>query len=170
MFLKGEKVGLMDEEILKGLGWMDCTSKFNNIKLYGVNTEKLKNATVTLSQTDCKIKPKASLNNNTPTLNLDLFVKTKIVGIEDENPVSITNLSDCFNEVLAEKLQEKVTQECSEACEFQREKNIDVLNFYQIFNTQIHKEWQNYLKSLDSKDEYASKIQVFVKTHLTQSN
>ena len=160
-FYEGKKAAVVNEDVLKGLGWIDCTSKFNTVKLHNINTEKLKNATIT---------QKASINNGTPSLHLDLFVKAKIIAVEDENLISITNLSELFDKVFEDKLQELVMEESSKACEFQREHNLDILNFYQVFNTQIHNEWQNYLKTLDNKDEYATKIQVFVKTHLTQAN
>ena len=169
-FFKGKKVAILDQEVLKGLGWLDCSSKFNNVKIFDVNTEKLKNATITLCQRDCSIKYQASINNNTPTLNLDLFVKAKIVAVEAQNTETTSNLSQYFDESFEQKLQNIISQQSSLACEFQRENKLDVLNFYQIFNTQIHDEWQKYLKSLENPDEYATKIQVFVKTHLSQSN
>ena len=169
-FFKGQKKAKINKEILEGLGWMDCTSKFNNISLKNINTPQLKDATVTLEQKGCSIAYSPSINNNIPVLNLDIFVKAKIVGIESKEQVALSDLSSFFHTSFETDLQTLITKQIDLACEFQRENNLDILDFYSIFNTKIHNEWQNYLKSLDNPENYATQIQVFVKTHLKQVN
>ena len=39
-FYKGKKVASIDKELLKGLGWLDTSSKYSNIKLEHINTSK----------------------------------------------------------------------------------------------------------------------------------
>lgn len=169
-FYNGQKVANVNSEILRGLGWLEHSSKFNVVKLKNINTEKLHNATVTLKQKDCNVSFKASINNNVPTLYATINTKAKIVGIENTKETTISDLSAYFDKSFNTTLQELVTKECDKASEFQRENNIDILNYYKIFNSQIHNEWQNYLSTLDNPKEYASKIQVFVKTNLKQAN
>lgn len=169
-FYNGKKVANVSPEILRGLGWLDCSSKYNNIKLEHINTQKLDNATITLNQKDCTAKFKASINNNTPTLYVNLEIKAKVVGIESPNIINVSDISHYFDTQFNQKLQTLVSKEVATATEFQQQNKLDILNYYKIFNTQIHSEWQKYLNTLPNKHEYTQKIQVFVKTNLVQIN
>lgn len=169
-FYNGKKVAQINPNIMRGLGWMENSSKFNVIKLENINTQKLHNACVTLKQTDSNLKFVASINNNIPTLYTTLDIKAKIVSIKNDDIISTSDLNRYFDQSFEQALQDIVYEECDNACEFLRTNNIDVLNFYKIFNTQIHNEWQNYLNRLENPKEYASKIQVFVTSHLSQVN
>ena len=169
-FYNGKKVAVVDSEILRGLGWLECASKFNVIKLDNINTKKLTNASVTLKQKDCKINYTASINNDVPTLYITLDIKVKIVSIKNEDIISISDTLEYFDKSFGSALQDIVSTQCQKSCEFEQQNNIDILNFYKIFNTQLHDEWQKYLSNLDNPREYASKIQIFVQTNVTQSN
>ncbi|MBQ7602730.1 MAG: hypothetical protein IJU58_01085, partial [Clostridia bacterium] len=169
-FYNGKKVADVTTDILQGLGWMENSSKFNVIKLENINTQNLHNACVTLKQTDSNLNFKASINNNIPTLYITLNIKAKVVSIKNDDLISTSDLNRYFDESFEQALQNLVYTQCDNACEFQRTNNIDILNFYKIFNTQIHNKWQNYLNTLDNPKEYASKIQVFVNSHLIQVN
>ena len=169
-FYKGKKVALIDKELLKGLGWLDTSSKYSNIKLEHINTSKLQDATITLSQLGCDLNYTASINNNIPTLYVDFTVDAKIIGIQTSNLVTVTDLASYFDDAFTPALQQLVATQLDQICEFQRENKLDILNFYKIFNTQIHSQWQNYLSSLEDPSDYATQVQVFVKTKLKQVN
>ncbi len=169
-FYNGKKVATVPQDILRGLGWLDNSSRYNNIKLEHINTKKLKDATVTLNQKNYDINFKASINNNTPTLYITLDIKAKIVGIESPQVVSVSDVSGYYDSVFCEALQTIITKEVDAATQFQQENKLDILNYYKIFNTQLHNEWQEYLNTLNDKREYTQNIQLFVKTSLTEAN
>ncbi len=169
-FYKGKKVADINQELIKGLGWLDTSSKYSDVKLEHINTKKLQDATVTLSQLGCTLNYKSSINNNIPTLYVDFVISAKIIGIESDNLVTVTDLASYFDDAFTPALQNLVSTQLEQVCEFQREHKLDILNFYKIFNTQMHSEWQKYLASLDDPTDYATQVQVFIKATLKQAN
>lgn len=162
VYLDGKLAKIVSGEERKYFNWLDGNLRDNYVKIENVNDKVFQNATIGYTILDKSLNPSFKMVNNTPCIFLDINLKLRTEMILEQDGTSLPYRS-YISDAVVKAFNTLVEEEVQKAMEIQREYGFDVFNYYKEFNTNMTAQWQQYLNSLDTPQDYIKGIEVFTK-------
>ena len=162
IFYQGRFAKLLNQSECEDFNWLDTNLKNARIRLENINAENLKNAQVTFTISQKKLKYRYSFIQNQPTIEIDFSL-----GLKPE-AISSASLPPAYMDVVDSTVTSAINQKIADSIEnlldIEREYGFDVFNFYREFNIYCHAEWKKYIASLGDS-HYLKNVRII--THAT---
>ena len=92
-------------------------------------------------------------------LDTELSYDVKYVLKDKFNTVTVI---DYVSTGVKSAFKKFIKENCAMAVNFSKQHNVDCLGIYDKFDRLKHKEWQEYLNSLENKEDYIKDVEFFV--------
>ena len=161
VFYKGTLAKMLSNEEREQFNWLDPNIIDNFIKLEGVSDKEFDNATLAYTIRQKGMKFKYEVVNNTPTIRIHYNLGLRAEMILQENGESIAVNDEYISNAVVDAVSALIDEAVKNVCKIQGEYGFDLFDFYKSFNINCHKEWQDYLSSLNGEENYMKDIEIF---------
>lgn len=156
----GKKQKILDKNQTSSLKLTNSFSNGGLIRLEDFSDENFKNSTITLSITKNKTKTQVFFKNGQPFLRFIINPKCQIAEVyqkekDDDIYVRKRRLGSREIEIA---INAKIKREVSSILDYISLNNLDVVKAFEKFDSNCHKEFENFLLKLENKDDYLKHI------------
>lgn len=150
----------------------DLLSQSNEIftlQVDNINDEYVTDSLEIFQQVSKVSLPIYKFYDGKPTVTYEVWISFMIDEISSENNfsfASIDSLQNFMSENVENKIKEKIADKLKITNLTMQEKQDDILDLYQKFNAFTHRQWQEYLSSLDNPDDYLTGVEIRINPHL----
>lgn len=157
----GKKILNLEQEDVMKFNWLDSETQKGNILIENYSDKDLQNATIGIRQMAKRICFNSKITNNTPILEANITLETRIESIENGGKIQSSH-KNYYNDTLVSAIKTKVNQDIQDALSLAKEYNFDIMDIYAIFNSNKTADWKKYLSSLDNEDNYIQNLEIVV--------
>lgn len=173
IFNKGRFVELLSPDEVTGFGLMTNESTRGAIVLDGVTNKYFTDAQVTFSIRNRNVTRVAKFSKTgKPQIYYTFNYVVRIEQVKNGiyNPNIVTDTQDFFTPELKSKFSDKIKGESAKAIQKAKELKLDLFDLYDCFDRYKHQEWQNYLKTLNDKEDYVQDVEFFMQVNVFDTN
>lgn len=160
VFKNGKYMYVLSKDEMEGLNFIVENNLQKLITIRNVNTQGLKNATITFDVISEQLKASTSIKNNKPQILFNIALKLKTMEIIDENDSKISFEKIVIDEEINQKIRDFIKQKISILLKKVRAEKTDIINIYNYFESSNYSKFMTFLGSLEDKDDYLSYIQI----------
>lgn len=173
IFSKGKFVTILSPNEVTGFGLLTNESIRGAIVLDNVTNKYFTDAQVTFSIRNRNVAQVANFSKNgLPQVNYTFNYSVRIEQVKNGvfNPNLVSDTTDFFTPELKAQFSDKIKNESAKAIQKAKELKLDLFNLYEKFDKYKHNEWQEYLKSLENREEYMNDIEFFMQVNVFDAN
>ncbi len=159
VFVNGVLKYVLSLEEMKGINWLVESDLQQILTIENYTGQGLNNAKITFDVIGDKITPKVYFKNNKPIITYDLFLTVNPVEIIQENKNYISPNELKIDEVVNDKINQKIKSEISNTIFKLREEKTDVFGVYKLLYSTHYYEFMDFLDSLENRDDFLSYVQ-----------
>lgn len=161
----GKLVTILNSDQIRGFNQLIGSGKRGVVVLKNVNDEYFDNAEISVTERGQFVSYKLGFSpNGKPRIEYNLRYKIRleqvINGTNDDN--LIQGYNDYVSTGVKSAFKRFIKENCVMAVNFSKQYNVDCLGIYDKFDRLKHKEWQEYLNSLENKEDYIKDVEFFV--------
>jgi len=156
-----------DEKFIYDL--LSPSNKIFTLQIDDVNDEYVTNSIEIYQQVSKVSLPIYKFYDGKPTVTYEVWISFMMDEISSDNNfsfASIDSLQNFMSKNVESKIKEKIENKLKITNETMKENQDDILDLYQKFNAFTHRQWQEYLSSLDNPDDYLSGVEIRINPHL----
>lgn len=165
---KFERILSEDENFIYNL--LSKTSQYINIEIDDINDQYTTQSIEIYQQVNKIGIPLYKFDNGKPYVEYNIWLNIMLEEVQSSNNfsfASIDSLQNYISDTVKEKLLSTIEDKRFSTVQTMQTEQDDILNLYAKFNAFNHKKWQNYLSSLESKNEYLSNMDIKLNIHLS---
>ena len=173
IFNEGKIVKIIDKDQTLGFGLMANESTRGVIVLENIYDGALMNAELSFSiKSKYYTKTVDWSKNGKPRVYYSFRYIVKLEQVKNNNDSSqiVDETKVYLSPAIKQAFSNKVRQECSKAINSSKQMNLDLFDIYQSFDRFSHKKWQEYLNTLDDKNDYMQDVEFFVSVMVNDTN
>ena len=165
IFKNGKLVTVINSEQVRGFNNILGEAQKGTIDIKNITDDVLTNATLSLSK---RALFRTYTIGFSPTgkprieYHLDYRIRTEQIQQKYMDRDILNSENDNVTEPVKKAVISYVKGICADAVNISKEYNVDCFNIYDTFDRLKHKEWQEYLASLENKDDYMQDVEFFV--------
>ena len=144
---------------MKGINWLVESDLQQILTIDNYTGQGLNDARITLDVLGDKINPKVCFRNGRPIITYDLFLTVNPVEIMQNNKNFLPPKEIKIDEVLNEKINQKIKLEISNTISKLRQEKTDVFGVYKILYSADYHKFMSFLNSLNDKSDFLSYVQ-----------
>lgn len=162
VFKDGKFITILSPEQLYQYNWINSSSYKNTFQLFDVTDDVFKNANLTYIIQDKKEKAHVTMKNGRPVYNNYLLLSMELKEVEQDNlkKNELLLYKNYFSEKIKILAENKVRNDFSKILNFSRELKIDIFGIYDKFDAQHEKEFNNFLKKIEDRENYLNYVDI----------
>ncbi len=149
VYRKGKFIEIISRDLTNGFGWTRLHTTDGLILVENVTDNKyFSGSTVSIDVEHSKTKIKPRIENDKLILNVNLklyCIVSEISQNEQKSKVIMESSETYLTDELKQKTIEKVKNLVNDSLNYSKEKNVDILGFYDIYYKKNNKEFRKYL-------------------------
>lgn len=163
MISNGKFVGVANREKISGLSFLNPENKSIELTINNYSDAFYKNVDINISFSDKLQVFTTKFIDNKPVLVLNYYTHVLVQEIlsNDINEKYYKSNTITINENLKQTIKEAVTKKLKDSYNYLKENNIDIYA-YKVFNKWNYIQFQNWLNTLEDKNEYIKYIDLEV--------
>lgn len=159
VFVNGVFKYVLSLDEMKGINWLVESDLQQILIIDNYTGQGLNDARITLDVLGDKINPKVCFRNGRPIITYDLFLTVNPVEIMQNNKNFLSPKEIKIDEVLNEKINQKIKLEISNTISKLRQEKTDVFGVYKILYSAYYHKFMSFLNSLSDKSDFLSYVQ-----------
>ena len=157
IFKEGKKIALVNQDITKGINWLNEKNLVGTIIAQNVTDDKYyNNATVSLYMSNSTISVKPKIENDVLVLVAKIKVYVDVVEVlQDKNNIDLnTGYKSYLTDNLKQNVSNVITGEIQGAVDFSKENFVDVCKFKDRFYKYKTSDYKKWLETHTDEDVY----------------
>lgn len=157
-----------DENFIYNL--LSKNSENFNIEIENINDKYTTQSLEVYNQINKVGLPLYLFEDGKPYVQYDIWLNIMLEEVQSQNNfsyASIDSLQNFISDAVNEEILKTIDQKRKSTVQTMQEEKNDILNLYAKFNGYRHKEWKEYLNTLDDQDDYLENIDIRINVHLS---
>lgn len=168
LFKNGKKIMKLSPEQVEGLNWVSRVINNGYITIDEVNTDELKDASITFSHINKGLRHRVVFENGKPII---VFEPSFVLVLEEINEdvegyKIVESQTFALTPEIEKKIEDKIKKEFAESLQILKENKCDVLNVYKKLDAFSHKQFQEFLNGLENKDDFLKYVTCLLEVEL----
>ena len=159
VYKDGRLNSILSTDELKGLNWLNGKYNQTYLTIYDVSDKTYQNADITFKIQNKNVSINTYFLNNTPVcdVTIKLILDISEVKSKVDEKVLQFELSEMSDDI-KNKINYQIKVEFKKVLDIMLEKNLDLINAYDMFMTNHESKFNSYLMSLNDKNDYLQNI------------
>ena len=144
-------------------------SNYLSIEIENINDQYVTNSLEVYQQVDKFSLPLYKFNNGKPYVQYEIWLNTMVNEIKSSDNfafASIDSLQNFLSNTAKDEIVTQINQKLENTVKIMKKKKNDILGLYSKFNAFKHREWQEYLSTLDDKENYLENMDIKINLHI----
>lgn len=159
LFKDGKFLGVVSQQILQGINWINPDSEKGLITIANFSDENFDNAKLIFNLQDKYVAKSVRFENGCPIFSSSINIVAQLVEVQGDKKDSMTNTQvENMSEKLQDEIQNQVRAQFSEGLNYLRENKTDIMGVYNMFYRRERKNFKKFLDSLEDKDDFLNYV------------
>lgn len=157
-----------DEKFIYSL--LSKSSEYQNIEIENINDEYVNDSLEIYQQVAKLSLPIYKFVDGKPVVSYDVWINIMMEEINSANNfafASIDSLQNFLSNTAESEILKVIDQKRISTIETMHTEKNDILNLYKKFNAYKHREWKEYLNTLDNQEDYLTQVDIQINMHLS---
>lgn len=141
-----------------------------NIQIENINDKYTTQSLEVYNQINKISLPLYRFDNGKPFVQYEIWLNIMLEEVQSQNNfsyASIDSLQNFISEAVEKELLKTIDEKRKSTVKTMQEEKNDILNLYAKFNGYRHKEWKEYLQTLDDEDDYLANMDIRINVNLS---
>ena len=157
-----------DEKFIYNL--LSKSSQYQNIEIKNINDEYVNDSLEIYQQVAKLSLPIYKFVDGKPVVSYEIWINIMLEEINSANNfsfASIDSLQNFLSSTAESEILKVIDQKRISTVETMHSEKNDILNLYKKFNAYKHREWKEYLNTLENQEDYLTQVDIQINTHLS---
>lgn len=157
-----------DEKFIYSL--LSKSSEYQNIEIENINDEYVNDSLEIYQQVAKLSLPIYKFVDGKPIVSYDVWINIMMEEINSANNfafASIDSLQNFLSNTAESEILKVIDKKRISTIETMHTEKNDILNLYKKFNAYKHREWKEYLNTLDNQEDYLTQVDIQINMHLS---